>query len=281
MLKSPIWVVFGCQKAAMWYSIFSTLIGGVIVGSWKKKLYIPGSKIPFELSRTKLELFVRCPRCFFLDRRTDMSTSDGFGLNLNLAVDALLKKEFDIYRARGTTHPLMKRYSIRAIPFSHPNFSTWRENFKGIRFLHAPTNFIIFGAVDDMWVGRDGTLFVVDYKATSTSKPITLDGEYGESYKRQIEIYQWLLRRNGFSVSDTGYFVYVNATKDRDRFSGRLEFKEEIIPYVGSDAWVEPAIIAAHRCLNNNSVRMLPESSPSCAHCKYIEALMKILDNQS
>lgn len=246
------------------------------MGSWKKRLYLPGSIIPFELSRTKLELFMKCPRCFFLDRRTDIKTSDGFGLNLNLAVDALLKKEFDIYRERGTPHPLMKRYGISAIPFSHPDLSTWRENFKGIQFLHTPTNLIVFGAVDDIWVGRDGTLFVVDYKATSTSKQIILGGEYGESYKRQMEIYQWLLRKNGFTVSDTGYFVYVNATKDRDRFSARLEFKEEIIPYVGNDAWIEPAPFGAHECLNGE----LPRASSSCGHCKYIEKVILFLKGQ-
>ncbi|MBI5420725.1 MAG: PD-(D/E)XK nuclease family protein [Parcubacteria group bacterium] len=243
------------------------------MGSWKKRLYLPGSIIPFEVSRTKLELFMKCPRCFFLDRRTDLSTSSDFGLNLNLAVDALLKKEFDIYRAQRISHPLMVQYGIDAIPFSHPDLDIWRENFKGIRFLHTQTNLIIFGAVDDIWVGPDGTLFVVDYKATSTSQPITLDGGYGDAYKRQIEVYQWLLRRNGFKVSDTGYFVYENATKDRDRFDAKLEFKEEIIPYTGNDAWIEPVIFAAYSCLNGT----LPPTSPSCGHCKYTEELIKIL----
>jgi len=243
------------------------------VSAGKRSLYVPGFAVPFELSRTKIELFVRCPRCFFLDRRTHLRSSGEFGLNLNLAVDALLKKEFDIYRARGTSHPLMKRYGIRAVPFSHPNLSTWRENFKGVRFFHAPTNLIIFGAVDDIWVGRDGALFVVDYKATSTSEPITLEGEYGESYKRQMEIYQWLLRRNGFTVSDTGYFVYVNASKDRDRFRARLEFKEEIISYTGSDAWIEPTIVAIYECLKGE----LPQAPSSCGHCRYIQSMMDFL----
>ncbi len=247
------------------------------MGSWKKRLYKPGDVVPFELSRTKIELFMKCPRCFFLDRRTDLTMSDGFSLNLNIAVDALLKKEFDIYRAGGRPHPLMEAYGINAVPFLHPMMDEWRENFKGIRSLHTPTNFIIFGAVDDLWVGHDGMLFVVDYKATSTTKPIALDGEYGESYKRQMEVYQWLLRRNGFTVSDTGYFVYVNATKDRDRFDKRLEFKEEIISYTGSDAWIEPTILEVHKCLNG-SPDVLPKPSPACGRCKYVGELMKIMN---
>ena len=36
--------------------------------------------------------------------------------------------------------------------------------------------------------------------------------------KRQMEIYQWLLRKNGFKVSDTGYFVYANGITDARSF---------------------------------------------------------------
>ncbi len=248
-----------------------------MMGGWKKPLYVPGSSDPFELSRTKIELFVKCPRCFYLDERTGIGSSGGFSLNLNLAVDKLLKKEFDSYRTKKEAHPLMVQYGIDAIPFSHPDFEVWRENFKGIRFLHLPTNFIIFGIIDDVWVGPDGTLFVVDYKATSTTHKITLDGEFGEGYKRQIEVYQWLLRRIGFTVSDTGYFVYVNADTNRDAFNRRLEFTEEIIPYVGNDTWIEPAIIAAHTCLN---AKIIPKASLSCKHCKYIERLRSVLNVQ-
>src|SRR6202007_805625 len=96
-----------------------------------------------------------------------------------------------------------------------------------------------------------GTLIVVDYKATSTEKAISLDDEWKQAYKRQMEVYQWLLRRNSLTVSDTGYFVYVNAGKDRDRFDGRLEFSAQVIPYAGNDGWVEQVIVDAHGCLTS------------------------------
>jgi len=44
---------------------------------------------------------------------------------------------------------------------------------------------------------------------------VTLDAEWQDGYKRQMEIYQWLLRQNGLKVSDTGYFVYCNGKTDR------------------------------------------------------------------
>ena len=42
------------------------------------------------------------------------------------------------------------------------------------------------------------------------------------------------LRQNGFSVSDTGYFVYANGRADRDGFNGKLEFDMTLIAYTGS-----------------------------------------------
>lgn len=48
-----------------------------------------------------------CPRCFYLDRRLGIARPPGFPFNLNSAVDALLKREFDRYRAQGVAHPMM------------------------------------------------------------------------------------------------------------------------------------------------------------------------------
>src|SRR3989338_4952951 len=91
-----------------------------------KVLYEPDSKEPFKLSRSKIYLFLECPRCFYLDRRLGVGRPPGFPFSLNSAVDRLLKKEFDIHRAQQTRHPLMKAYKIKAIPFQHDNMGVWR-----------------------------------------------------------------------------------------------------------------------------------------------------------
>jgi CRISPR/Cas system-associated exonuclease Cas4 (RecB family) len=234
----------------------------------KRNLYNPNNKEPFKLSRSKIELFLECPRCFYLDRKMGVSRPGGFPFTLNNAVDFLLKKEFDIHRAKGQAHPLMKHYNIKAVPFAHPDINQWRENFVGLQYHHPATNLIITGAVDDVWINDKKELIVVDYKATSTSNEISLDDEYRESYKRQLEIYQWLLRKNGFKVSDTGYFVYCNGNRDKEAFDAKLEFEVQIIAYNGNGAWVEQAIIEAYQCLIENQ---LPEANPDCEYCQYRE----------
>jgi hypothetical protein len=231
-----------------------------------RNLYDPASSEPFKLSRSKIELFINCPQCFYLDRRLGVGRVDGPGFSLNIAVDALLKSEFDAYRARGESHPLMKEHGIRLVPFKHPELDEWRKNFTGIQYLDPKTNFLVTGAIDDVWTDTEGKLSIVDYKATSTKQEISLEGEYKAAYKRQMDIYQWLFRKNGFAVSDTGYFVYVNGISTLPSFDGKLEFGMEIIPYEGDDGWVQDALSEAHLCLRSDAA---PPSAADCKWCGY------------
>lgn len=228
----------------------------------------PNSEEPFKISRTKIDLFMECPHCFYLDRRLGVARPSGPGFSLNSAVDALLKKEFDIHRTKNEKHPLMEKYGIDAVPFIHEKMEEWRENFKGVQVLHEPTNFLVFGAVDDVWVTPDGTLHVVDYKATSTQKEISLDDEYKQGYKKQAEVYQWIMRQMGFKVSDIAYFVFCNGLKDKKSFDGKLEFDLSIISYKGDDSWVEPALLEAKKVLESDQV---PPHSDSCEYCSYLK----------
>ena len=203
----------------------------------KRNLFDPQSPQPFRLSRSRLENFIKCPRCFYLDRRLGVEPPGIPAYTLNSAVDELLKKEFDLYRRQKKPHPIMEQFGIKAVPFVHAQLDEWREPFKGVRFHHEKTNLIVFGAVDDLWVDlKNGQIIVVDYKATSTETKITLDQQYRQAYKRQMEIYQWLLGKNGLNVAPVGYFVYCNADKSKPTFSAKLEFVTEIIPYEGNNS---------------------------------------------
>jgi CRISPR/Cas system-associated exonuclease Cas4 (RecB family) len=232
-------------------------------------IYKKGSDEPFKISRSKIDLFIECPRCFYLDRVLGVGRPPGFPFSLNSAVDHLLKKEFDVHRTEETSHPLMKSYGIDAVPFSHKEINTWRENFQGIQVLREDTNLIITGAVDDIWINSDKELHIVDYKATSKDTEVNLDADWQDGYKRQVEVYQWLLRQKGFKVSDTAYFVYANGQKDKEAFDGKLEFDVKIIPYIGDDGWIEKTLIELKKCLENTE---LPETRKTCDYCSYRES---------
>tara|TARA_B100000745_G_scaffold272541_1_gene200476 strand:+ start:3945 stop:4733 length:789 start_codon:yes stop_codon:yes gene_type:complete len=229
----------------------------------------------WRLSRSKIDLFANCPRCFYIDNKLGTARPPGFPFNLNSAVDVLFKKEFDAHRRAQTPHPLMVAYGVDAVPFAHEMMDEWRENFKGIVVEHAATGFTVSGAVDDIWVNPQGELIVVDYKATSKDEKIeVLDQEWHRGYKRQMEIYQWLLRRSGFSVSSTGYFVYANADTDKKDFNNTLEFDVTLIPYEGDDSWIDQTLLHIKKCLDDPRV---PKASGDCDYCSYREAAGKML----
>jgi hypothetical protein len=234
----------------------------------------------WKLSRSKIDLFQECRRCFYIDNKLGLARPKGPSFTLNVAVDALLKKEFDIHRDGKTAHPLMKKYGLDAVPFVHKQLDDWRENFIGIQYFHEPTGMTISGAIDDIWVDPAGNLMIVDYKATSKDGKLESldDSKWQNQYRRQMEIYQWLFRRSGFPVSDTGYFVYVNGKKDRASFDGKLEFDVTLIPHTGSDEWIENTIIKIKECLEGDRI---PDYTPDCDYCRYIKALGDLLRKNS
>ncbi len=227
----------------------------------------PADTAPFRVSRSKIDLFFECPRCFYLDQRLGIKRPDTFPLTLNIAVDELLKKEFDILRKLQKPHPIMEEYKLDALPLQHPDLEVWRDAMrKGIEFHHRETNLSARGGVDDVWVRPSGELIVVDYKAKATREEITLDGDLGAQYKRQMEVYQWLFRKNGFPVSSTGYFLYVNADKDADKLDDKLEFEMSLLPCEGDTEWIEPLLFKMKECLVSET---LPDPTEVCQYCSY------------
>ena len=226
----------------------------------------------WRLSRAKIDLFLECARCFYIDNKLGTARPPGFPFNLNSAVDELLKKEFDVHRANGTQHPLAKAYGVDAVPFNDSRMDEWRDALKrGIQYYHKPTGMTVRGGVDDVWQDKQGRLIIVDYKATSKDGKIeSLDEEWHRGYKRQIEVYQWLFRQNGFDVLDQGYWVYANASKDKEAFDGKLEFEVTLVPYTGNTDWVEPTLFDLKKCLDSKE---LPAASPTCDHCTYRRAV--------
>src|SRR4051812_15949872 len=113
--------------------------------------YMPGQTGVYKISRSKIELFKQCPRCFWLDARLKISRPSSPPFNINKAIDELFKKEFDVYRIKGEPHPIMLDNQLKAVPFQHSDLDKWRHNFTGVVTLHEPTNLHVFGAIDDVW----------------------------------------------------------------------------------------------------------------------------------
>ena len=219
-----------------------------------------------QLSRSKIELFHECPRCLYLDVARGTPRPSGPPFTLNNAVDALMKSEFDRYRAACEPHPLFATVGLDAVPFRHADLDRWRHNFTGVRWTDDETGWTLCGAVDDLWQARNGELIVADYKATARSEMPTAKTLYG-SYRRQMDIYQFLVRRQGFSVSNRGWFVYTNGDGRAAEFGEKLCFTTALVPYDGNDAWV---LEAFRRAVAMIAQPHPPPPAPECEYCAYV-----------
>lgn len=225
----------------------------------------------WKLSRSKIDYFLECHRCFWLDNVLGTKRPGFPSFNLNNAVDELFKREFDIYRAAQTPHPIMEQYGLVAVPFQHSNLETWRDPFVGITHQHASTGMTISGGVDDIWINPAGDLLIVDYKATCKEGRLdTLgDSPWEQQYTRQLGVYKWLLEQNGFTVDLTGYLVYANADKSLPEFGDTLTFETTLIPVPAVTDWIEPTLLEIKECLDQKTI---PDSGDNCEFCPYRQA---------
>lgn len=237
-------------------------------------LYSKTAKSPFRVSRSKIELFKQCRRCFWLETRLGIKRPSSAPFTINAAIDELFKREFDVYRKKQEPHPIITEYKVDALPYAHEKLDEWRETFVGVQYHHEATNLVVFGGVDDVWHNKAGELIVVDYKATAKDREISIDAAWQIAYKRQMEVYQWLLRQNGFTVSDTAYFVYTNGRLDLDGFNNTLQFKTKLIPYTGSDDWIEPVLHEMKDALSSEEMPPVGVAAMGgpCEHCEYAKA---------
>jgi len=168
----------------------------------------------------------------------------------------------------------MHDLNINALPYQHKNLDNWRENFKGVQYFDEKNNFIITGAVDDIWINVDTEeLIVVDYKSTSKNSEVSINEEWQVGYRRQMDVYQWLLRKNGFSVSNYGFFVYCNGDKSQDRFDNKINFKVSILKYEGNSDWVDDSINKIKLLLDQDTI---PEYTENCNYCIYLNDMNSV-----
>ena len=91
-------------------------------------VYDPSNPEPYELSRSKLEAFVRCPACFWLEKRAGVKFPRMPPFNINSNTDRLLKRDFDACRGVGP-HPFMSHHGLNDLrPYAHPDLENWMSS---------------------------------------------------------------------------------------------------------------------------------------------------------
>ncbi len=251
-------------------------------------VFDPLKSEPYELSRSRIENFVKCPACFYLQQVAGIKFPSIPGYNINEATDVLLKRDFDEHRKAGTSHPFLKNNGMEYfIPLKDDRFEHWTQSLHfgaegRFNTIHEKTNLKVGGGLDDVWLNmKTGQVHLVDYKSTSQKSPgkdITLDDWWKASYKRQMDLYIWIMRRLGMDTSDVGYFLYC----DGDRFTeapflnesgASMEFKMSLLVYQSDLSWIEPTLVKIKRLLH---AEKCPDHAEKCEHGSFLAACEKL-----
>ena len=267
-----------------------------------------GDPSPYELSRTRIENFVRCRGCFWLQQLKGVKPPEIPSFTLNTTTDILLKRDADRVRGKSSL-PIWEKAGLgHLVPFSHEDLENWTNslqfglNDRYFNVVHRPTNLKVGGGLDDVFVdSHTGVLHIVDYKSTAQGtrsperyqkKPVSIDDPWKAGYKRQMDLYVWVMRQKGFEVSDTGFFLYVDAQHKgvKGMLSSEapakafLEFDASIIPYSADTSWVEPTLFEIRELLENQSA--FPGHTPEnpeipysgCDVGRYAKEMMEALN---
>jgi hypothetical protein len=228
-----------------------------------------------KLSRTKIQLFLDCPRCFYLDVVQKVHRPFGFPYSLNNAVDSFFKREFDHYRDLQQPHPIQSSLPIRHIPAQHEKIDQWRNSLSGgVGFYHEQHQCNYYGGIDDLWMNEMGEYVVVDYKATAGVQAVQTLPQWADSYVKQLSFYAFLLEKNGLKMSKTGYLLYATAITTKEKFNNQLEFENHLIPVELDLTWIEPAL---DQLYETRISKEIPAFSAQCNHCNYVQKHLKLI----
>ena len=171
---------------------------------WKKKVYISDSAQPFRLNRTKIDLFFDCERCFVLDQKFGIKRPFGTPLVMNNKIVNTLKDELEICREKKQIHPQVLENNLNYIPNNFELLNDWKNPFKGVKYTHKKTNFLLNGTIDDVWINKTTKKnYCLIIKSTSKKEQLSYE-QIWSGYWRQLSFYTYLLEKNSIEMSKTG-----------------------------------------------------------------------------
>lgn len=210
----------------------------------------------YKLSPSSLSLLKECPRCFWLHHNKKIRRPDTIFPSLPSGMDKILKEHFDTFMRKGQLPPELKELKGYYLFDDKELLKTWRSNFKGIQYQDG--DYLFRGAVDNILV-KGKKLVVLDYK----TRGYPLKEDTHEHYQDQMDIYNFLLRKNGYQTEDYTYLIFYHPHKVAE--NGHVCFNTDLIKIKVNIKNAEQIFRKAKEVLENP----IPESSEDCGFCKW------------
>jgi len=218
----------------------------------------------YKLSPTSINLMLDCPRCFWLQLVKNIKRPAGIFPSLPSGMDKILKNHFDKFMERGELPPEIREYGLGngyKLFTDKAKLDIWRSNQKGIQYKDKTSGILLRGAVDNI-LEKGKKLIVLDYK----TRGYPLKEDTHEHYITQMDIYNFLLRKNGYDTEDYTYLLFYYPKEVTD--TGEIVFVTKLIKIETDTNRGEKMFERAIKILQSEKP---PEASKDCEYCKWRE----------
>lgn len=178
----------------------------------------------YRLSPSSLNLMNECPHCFWLEKHKVWKRPDGIFPSLPSGMDKILKEHFNKFRDKERLPPeLCKNGECEGMTLfdDKEKLKVWQSNFKGVSWTDKKGN-ELHGAIDNLLV-KGKKLIVLDYK----TRGYALKEDTAEHYRLQQNVYNFLLRKNGYETED--YFFLLFYVPKEVMPTGEVIFDTELV----------------------------------------------------
>lgn len=211
----------------------------------------------YQLSPSSLSLLKDCPRCFWLHHNKNIKRPDTIFPSLPSGMDKILKEHFDRFMKKGELPPELKNLKGYRLFNDEEKLKVWRNNRQGIQWTDRKGN-LFRGAVDNLLL-KGKKLVVLDYK----TRGYPLKEDTPEHYRDQLDIYNFLLRKNGYETEDYTYLLFYHPHEVFP--NGHVCFNTDLIKLKVSLKNAENIFQKALACLT----APLPPPPENCSFCRW------------
>lgn len=174
-------------------------------------------------------------------------------------MDKVLKEHFDRYMKKGELPPELHKLNGEVKLFDNEELlRVWRSNFKGIQWTDNDGN-MLHGAIDNL-LQKGKKLIVLDYKTRGF--PLKVDTH--EHYQDQMDMYNFLLRKNNYYTEDYTYLLFYHPHKVEE--SGHVCFNTDLVKIKVDIKNAESIFKNAVQVLDGE----MPASSEDCGFCGWV-----------
>jgi len=214
------------------------------------------------LSPSNLNVFLDCPRCFWLEKNRAIKRPRGIFPSLPGGMDVVIKKYFDSYRLKDKLPPEIEGMVTGKLFPDIIMLEKWRS-WKNTNLCYEDKSIAVClsGALDDCLI--ENNLYIpLDYK----TRGYELREDPGKYYQIQLDCYCLMLKASGYEIMDIAYLLYYWPLKVSE--DGVVKFHVELIK-------IRTNIESAKKIVKDAAFLLyspMPEPSPDCEYCNLVQA---------